>query len=125
MKRPYRYIDVDRGGDVFCVRLRQLAYDEAELEELGAEIARLVDEEGCRRLVLNLGPDDPQFLFSVFLAKLVNLQKRLEADGGQLALAGLNPTTSSIFQASGLEPFFAFFKDAQEAVAALKPSHAS
>jgi hypothetical protein len=120
MDRPYRYIDVDRQSDIFCVELRQLSFSDAELEELGAEIARLVDEEDCRRLVLALGPGDPEILFSVFLAKLVNLQKRLESVGGQLALAQLNPTTYGIIQAAGLERFFVYFKDPREAVAALK-----
>jgi hypothetical protein len=120
MDRPYRYIDNDRHAGVCCVKLRQLAFDDAELEELGAEIARLVDEEDCRRLVLVLGPGDPHILFSVFLAKLVNLQKRLENVGGRFALARLNPTTYRIIQAAGLESFFVYYKDEGEAVAALK-----
>jgi anti-anti-sigma factor len=124
MDRPYRYIDVERPAGACCVRLRQQSFHDEELEELSAEIARLVDEEGCRNLVLNLGPEDPQCLFSVFLAKLVNLQKRLENDGGQLALANLSPGTKGIFEASSLDKFFCFYPDQETALAAMKKPHA-
>jgi hypothetical protein len=119
MDRPYRYIDVDRQAPVFCVRLKKSSFNEVELEELGAEIARLVDEEGCRRLVLALGPEEPHCLYSVFLAKLVNLQKRLENDDGVLAIAELSSTGQAIFQAAGLERFFRFFANAAEARAGI------
>src|SRR5687768_8786731 len=102
MDRPYRYVEVERHDGAASVRLRQTSFDDAELEELGAEIGRLVDEEGCRRLILVLGPAHPQCLYSVFLAKLVNLQKRLENDNGQLALAQLSPATVAVFEAAGL-----------------------
>lgn len=120
MERPYRFIDVDEQDGVVCVRLRQLILSDQELEALGAEIARLVDEHGSRKLVLTLGPEEPQCLYSVFLAKLVNLQKRLETDGGVLALAQLSPAAMSIFHAAGLDKFFRFFPNAAAARAALQ-----
>jgi len=120
MVRPYRYVDVDRQGGISCVRLRQTSFSEAELEELGAEIGRVVDEEGCRKLVLDLGPHDPECLYSVFLAKLINLQKRLESDGGQLALCELSTATQGIFQAAGLDKFFYFYPNRAAACQALK-----
>jgi STAS domain-containing protein len=120
MDRPYRYIEMDQHPPLVCVRLKQREFSDPELEDLGAEIARLVDEEGCRKLVLSLGPPEPQCLYSVFLAKLVNLQKRLENDGGILALADLNPTAQAIFEAAGLDKFFRFYPDVPAACAALK-----
>ena len=121
MERPYKQIDIERHGQVRCVRLRQTHLDENELEELSAEIARLIDEEGCRKMVLNLGPEDPLCLYSVFLAKLVNLQRRLAAAGGALALAGLSDNTQHIFQVAGLQKFFTFYPDQAKAMEALGP----
>ena len=120
MDRPYHYIKVEHHPPLVCVRLTQQFFSDKELEDLGAEIARLVDEDGCRKLVLVLGPGEPQCLYSVFLAKLVNLQKRLENDGGVLALANLNPTAHAFFEAAGLEKFFKFYPDVAAACAALK-----
>lgn len=120
MERPYRYILPEKDPPIVTVRLRQIMFNDLELEELGAEIARLVDEEGCRKIILALGPEEPQCLYSVFLAKLVNLQKRLENDGGTLALAHLNPTALAFFQAAGLEKFFNFYLDVETARQALR-----
>src|SRR5207302_7692877 len=74
MERPFKQIEFEQHGDVYCVRLAHTQLDEAGLEELSAEIARLIDENGCRKMVMSLGPEDPLCLYSVFLAKLVNLQ---------------------------------------------------
>jgi hypothetical protein len=120
MERPFRYILAEKAPPMVAVRLRQTMFSDLELEELGAEIARLVDEEGCRKIILELGPHEPQCLFSVFLAKLVNLQKRLETDGGTLALARLNPTALGFFEAAGLEKFFKFYPDVESARRALQ-----
>lgn len=120
MDRPYQYISVEQYPPLVCVRLKQVTFSDAEMEALSAEIARLVDEEGCRKLVLALGPHEPQCLYSVFLAKLINLQKRLEGDGGALALAHVNPTALAFFQAAGLDRYFRFYADVDAAFAALR-----
>jgi hypothetical protein len=119
MDRPFHLIDVYRHGGVFSVQLRQAVVDDQELEELGAEMARLLDEEGCRKLVLVLGPEEPRCLYSVFLAKLLNLKKRLEKVGGALAMAQVHPEAYRIFRVMGLEKFFAFYTSTAEAIAAL------
>lgn len=119
MERPFTQIEVELHGDAFCVCLRHPRLDEKGLEELGAEISRLIDEQGCRKMVINLGPEDPLCLYSVFLAKLVNLQRRLQVNGGVMALAQVSPDTLKIFQVTGLEKFFTFFPTQEAALAGL------
>src|SRR5438105_6766221 len=116
MDRPFKQIDFEQQGDVYCVRLQHTQLDENGLEELSAEVARLIDENGCRKMVLSLGPEDPLCLYSVFLAKLVNLQRRLASAGGALALAGLSDNTQRIFQVAGLHSFFYFYPDVDTAL---------
>ncbi len=120
MERPYHYILPEISSPLAIVRLRQITFNDQELEDLGAEIARLVDEEGCRKIILVLGPKEPQCLYSVFLAKLVNLQKRLESDGGALALAHLNETAMAFFHSAGLDNFFNFYPGVEAARQALQ-----
>jgi anti-anti-sigma regulatory factor len=55
----------------------------------------------------------------VFLAKLVNLQRRLNTAGGALALAQLSPNTRNIFQVAGLDKYFRFYPTQAEALTAL------
>jgi anti-anti-sigma factor len=118
MERPYRQLDVERTGDVFCARLQRLKLDENGLYEFGEDLSRLLGEDGCSKLVFSLGPEDPQFLYSLFLAKLVTLQRRLKASGGGLKLCELSPNARKIFDVCGLAPLFEFHPDRAAAVAA-------
>ncbi len=119
MSQPYQHLGVERAGDVFCVRLRHARFEEAALYELCDELTRLVSEGGCRKLVLSLGPREPEFLYSIFLAKLVTLQRRLKEGGGALKLCDVGPDTMDIFDACGLTPLFEFCPDKAAALAAL------
>ena len=110
MERPYRHLDVRREGDVFCARMRQHRLDENELQEMCGELLEML-QDGCRKLVLSLGPPDPEFLYSIFLAKLVSIQRRLRAVDGALKLANASSGTRSIFAACRLEPLFDFVGD--------------
>lgn len=120
MDRPYKQIDVDKQGDVYCVRLLERQLDEKGLDEFSADIAHLLDNIGCRKLVMALGPHDPLCLYSVFLAKLVNMQRRLTAAGGGMAIAGLSDNGLRIFQVAGLHKFFHFYPDTAQAAESLK-----
>jgi hypothetical protein len=119
MQRTYDFIEFDKVGDVFRVALQQPHVEDHQLDDLGAELGRLIDEEDCRKMLLILGPEEPDCLLSVFLAKLVNLHRRLESGGGQLALAHVSEHTRSIFRAAGIEKFFHFYSDQQSALQAL------
>jgi anti-anti-sigma regulatory factor len=119
MDRTYKYFDVDPHGRTCVVRLLPLHYDETLLDPMGAELARLLDVEGYRNIVLSLGPDDPDCLQSVFLAKLLNLKKRLEQAGGALLLTDLSEHTRHILQVVGLEKHFRSCATVDEALKAL------
>ena len=84
------------------------------------DVAYLLDDVGCRKVVMVLGPHDPLCLYSVFLAKLVNMQRRLTTAGGGMAIAGLSDNGMRIFQVAGLHKFFHFYPDIGPAVESLK-----
>ncbi|HTU93310.1 MAG TPA: STAS domain-containing protein [Gemmataceae bacterium] len=117
MTRPYRYIEVERRGDVFCVRLCQTQLDEFMIYDLAGELRRLVSDEGCRKLALSLGPQAPECLYSIFLAKLITLQRVLREHEGELVLCNLPPAVRSIFAACGLDQIFHFLPNFDAAVA--------
>jgi anti-anti-sigma factor len=118
MLRTYRYLDVERRGDLFCVRLRRSRLDEAEVYEASAELMALVVEDGCRRMALALGPERLECLYSVFLAKLITLQRELTERGGELTLCEAGPEVRNIFAACGLDDRFRFLPDFEAATAA-------
>jgi hypothetical protein len=117
MTRPHRYLEVERRGEVFCVRLRQTRLDEPTIYELAGELRGLVTEEGCRKMALSLGPESPECLYSVFLAKLITLQRVLREHGGELKLCHVQPAVREIFAACCLEPLFCFRSDFETAIA--------
>jgi hypothetical protein len=119
MERPYTFIAFEIIGDVFCVRLQQRRIEDHQMDDLGAELARLLDEENCRKMVLNLGPEEPECLISIFLAKLINLARRLDSIDGALTLAHASDYTRNIFNIAGIEKYFHFYPDQQSALQAL------
>jgi hypothetical protein len=115
--RTYRHIKVDCRGDVFCVRLRNARLEEQEIQQLGDELLVLCKDDGCRKLALSLGPDTPDCLYSVFLAKLISLRNALAKLGGTLVLCEVAPIAYSVFEACLLNREFTFVKDFDAAVA--------
>jgi hypothetical protein len=113
----YQHIKVERHGDVFHVRLRSTRLEESEVYELAEELIALCTQDGCRKLALSLGPEPPRCLYSVFLAKLITVQRVLHEHGGSLRLCDVNPLTRTVFEASLLEQQFAFLPDCDAAVA--------
>jgi anti-sigma B factor antagonist len=119
MHRPYQTIDHDEKDGIFCVRIKSGTLHEEGLEDFSTELARLIDEGGCRKMVLCLGPGDLECLYSVFLAKLITLQRRLEAVAGTLALAEASTNTQEVFRVTGLDRHFRFFPSKATAIQAL------
>ena len=120
MKGSYEFLAFERSGDVLCARLKSPHVEDKDMEDLGAEMGRLLDDEKAYKIVFCLGPEDPDCLISVFLAKLISLQRRLERTKGALALAHVSEHTRGIFRAAGIEKLFHIYPDAQAASAALQ-----
>jgi anti-anti-sigma factor len=119
MPRSHHYLDVDRSGDVFYVRIRQRRLDEAGIHALADEIVRLITDDSCRKLALSLGPEEPAFLYSVFLSKLVMIRRRLLEVGGRLVICDASDNVRDVFTTTRLDEHFEFVPDRTAAVAAL------
>jgi hypothetical protein len=116
---PFRQLAVEQVGDVWCLRLQRPRLAVGGLEELIADIDQLMLTSHCRKIVFDLGPEEPECLYSVFLAKLVTLQKRLAAAGGGLVIAEASDDVRKIFAACRLDDLFRFTTDRAAAIAAL------
>ena len=117
MYNHYRHIKVETRGGVFCVRLRNPRMDENAIFQLGEELVALAKQDGCRRLALSLGPVPPDCLYSVFLAKLVMVQRVHNENGGEMVLCDITPLVKSIFDVTHLDRKFTFVPDFDAAVA--------
>jgi anti-anti-sigma factor len=93
--------------------------DEAAIHAVGTELIRLIEEDGCRRMVLSLGPGSLECLYSIFMAKLVSVQRRIQDRQGSLVLCDVTPEVLTVFEACRLRSFFKFAPDRAAAVEAI------
>jgi hypothetical protein len=119
MESTYQHIEssIDRG--VFCVRLKHPRLEEHEVQEFGEELESLIKDCGCRKMVVSLGPNMPNVLYSVFLAKLVMIHRLLVEQEGAMQLCDVNEDVMGVFKACQLDTYFDFAPDRAAAVAAL------
>jgi hypothetical protein len=116
MTTAWKHIDVEHRGDVACVRLKRLRIDESEIPSLAGELIALGKEPGCRTVALSLGPRAPEFLYSIFLAKLMTVQRRLAENDCSLVLCEAGPEVQAIFKVCCLDDHFHFVPDFDAAV---------
>lgn len=116
MDRPFRHIDVERHADVFCVRIRHRKLAEFEVMEMADELVHLVQNDGCKKLAVSLGPETLECLYSLFLARMVSLRRKLYDHGGRLLFYEATPETLSVFEAAHLKDYFDFAANEAAAV---------
>jgi hypothetical protein len=114
-----RHLDVEFRRNVACVRLRSNRIPEVEIHEIAEELVALARTEGCRGVALSLGPQSPECLYSVFLAKLYWAQRVLAEQGAGLVLCEVDRAVHTIFEAVKMSDRFRFAADFNEAVALL------
>jgi hypothetical protein len=111
MADSYRHIVVERHGNIAFVRLARLRLEEPEIYQMFNEILHLGREGGCPRIALSLGPKTPECMYSVFLAKLIGLQRRLREKDGDLKLCQCTPQVIDILDACSLVEHFDIVAD--------------
>ncbi|HXG11954.1 MAG TPA: STAS domain-containing protein [Gemmataceae bacterium] len=112
-----RRLEVEDIGDVTVVNfVDRKILDEQNIQIIGEQLFSLVDEVGRRKLLLNFG--NVEYLSSAALGKLITLQKKLTAVGGQLILCNIDPQIYEVFEITKLDKFFRIHKEEQTALQA-------
>ena len=117
MESSYRHIVVEETHDVYFVSLKDTRLDEDEVYQLADEMLSLINDRGCRKLIFALGPESPDCLYSVFIAKLLMLRRRMVEVGGVMKLCCVSPHVRSVFEACQLTDYFEFLPDKAAAIA--------
>lgn len=111
----YAQVHAEEKGDITVVRIcDSRVSDFLKVEELGAELYRLLEEKKCLKLVLDLS--GVEYLSSSALGKLVSLNGRLKTRGGQLRLCGLQPLVADVFNTCRLDRLLDIKRDTAEAL---------
>lgn len=109
-----RRIKVSKIGDVTIVRfVDRKILDEVTIQEVAQELFAIIDEEKCRRLLLNFTGVD--FLSSAALGKLIQLDKKMKAVSGKLKLSNIKPEIYEVFAITKLNKVFDIRNEEQEA----------
>ncbi len=112
-----RRLEVSEVGDVTVVRFSdRKILDEASIQELGAELFRLVEEDHRKKILLNFTNVD--FLSSAALGKLITLDKKVKANSGKLKLSNIRPEIYEVFAITKLNKLFDIKDDEAAALGA-------
>src|SRR5208282_2768397 len=98
-----RRLEVEDIGDVTVVNfVDRKILDEQNIQIIGEQLFSLVDNEGCKKLLLNFG--NVEYLSSAALGKLI--------------LCNIDPQIHEVFEITKLDKFFKIMKDEQTALQA-------
>jgi len=109
MSAPKR-VTVRSVGDTTIVEFvgRKLLED-ITIQEVGFEMFRLVEGEGCKVLLLNFS--NVTFMSAAFLGKLITLDKKIKEHNGRLAMSGLCKKDYETMVVTRLDRLFRIFDD--------------
>ena len=120
MSKPAR-LDVQTVGDVAVVGfLERVIWEMLQVEEIEKELTALVDEKGCRRLLLDF--IGVEMISSSVLGVLIRLKQRLDEAQGRMVIASLREELMRIFKITRLEGRFEFTANREAALAAFGAS---
>jgi anti-sigma B factor antagonist len=101
----HRRVQVNQVNDVTVVRfVDRKILDEANIQELGQELFKLVEEENRKKLLLNFST--VEFLSSAALGKLITLHKKVKDHAGKLKLTNIRPEIYEVFAITKLNKLF-------------------
>ena len=112
-----RRLEVEDSGDVAVVQfVDKKILDEQNIQMIGDDLFRLVDELGRRKLLLNFG--NVEFLSSAALGKLITLNKKSQTSGGKLVMCKIAKEILEVFEITKLDKLFTILPDEQAALQA-------
>lgn len=113
-----RRLEVEDIGDIAVVNfVDKKILDEQNIQLIGEELFRLVDELGRTKILLNFG--NVEFLSSAALGKLITLNRKLQGvPGGKLILCSISQDIREVFEITKLDKLFTIHKDEQTALQA-------
>lgn len=118
MKTTDRHIDVQREGDVLCVRLKDRQLDDDTIRAMADEVESLIERENCQNLILCLGQIN--CLYSVLIAKLIKLRRTMSQRGGTFKICDVTPEVMDVFVSCQFQTYFDFARDPSEAITSLR-----
>jgi anti-anti-sigma factor len=110
-------ITVHSVGPVAVVRFAiPRIHEDEQAQLLGEQFTSLVEDHGCRRVVINFAGLD--FITNIVIHKLLTLFRKLQAADGRLVLCGMQPVVQQYFEITRLDRVFAILPNEEAALRA-------
>jgi anti-sigma B factor antagonist len=104
----------DVGGVTVATFTDRKILDEQNIQVIGDQLFRLVDQQGTKDLVLNFA--NVEFMSSAALGKLMVLRKKVQEAGGKLVLCNIDPRIYEVFTITKLDKLLVICGNEQEAL---------
>lgn len=91
--------------------------DALQIQRMGEELYRLVDEQHRRQMVLDFSK--VRMLSSQAIGMLLNLRKKAGSIKGEVLLCGIRPDLQRVFQITQIDKLFKFFDTEKSALGSL------
>ncbi|MCH8824092.1 MAG: STAS domain-containing protein [Planctomycetes bacterium] len=89
--------------------------DEANIQQIGDEIAKLVDEASQPKMLISF--ENVDHLSSAALGTLITINNKIRSKDGQLRLANIDPRIYEVFVITKLNRLFQIHDSAEQAIA--------
>ncbi|MEL7499081.1 MAG: STAS domain-containing protein [Planctomycetota bacterium] len=116
--QDFECIELDSVQDVAVVKFKDpKVMDPARIEILGQELLSLLEQDEQDNVVINF--ENVSFFSSAAINKLIVLEKRVRARGGQIRLSNLRPEVRDLFSYTNLDSVFDIRDGQSEAIDSL------
>ena len=113
-----KYLRLEQADDAVVVGVAvDLLTEDVNLEQFGHELFALVEQFGCRRLVVNLGA--VRMVTSAGLGKLITLHRKMHRHRGSVFFCHLQEAVEDVLRTSRLITYLQVAPDVAAALAAL------
>ena len=113
-----KYLHLQQADDAVVVGVSvDLLTEESNLEQFGHELFALVEQFGCRRLVVNLA--EVRLVTSAGLGKMITLHRKMHRHQGTFVFCNLQAAVEDVLRTSRLITYLQVAQDVESALAAL------
>ncbi|MCH2179084.1 MAG: STAS domain-containing protein [Mariniblastus sp.] len=112
---PFDCIKLEDVDEISVVRFKdEKVMDPSRIEKMGQELMSLAGDDDQRNLLINF--EDVRFFSSAAINKLIVLEKRMRAGGGEIKLSNLRPEVRDLFSFTNLDGLFDIREQQSDAI---------
>jgi anti-sigma B factor antagonist len=109
------FMNLEERGPVVVAHIsRPSLSDEENIEELGQEFSMLVEQFGCRQLVIDM--QTVALVTSAALGKLISLHRNMHRRDGRLVICGVKGMVRDVMRTARLTDYFKMAETPDDAI---------